>query len=76
MSDRRQSMEPNPEVKYKHDNDVLTLQVEALQAQLQEQTRLAKEQMDALIEDRRVKEEEMETRRQRDEAKIHTLTEK
>ncbi|KAJ8302370.1 hypothetical protein KUTeg_021357 [Tegillarca granosa] len=76
LSDRRQSMEPNPEQKYKHDNDVLTLQVEALQAQLQEQTRLAKEQMDALIEDRRVKEEEMETRRQRDEAKIHTLTEK
>jgi len=29
-----------------------------------------------LIEDRRVKEEELETRRQRDEAKIHTLTEK
>lgn len=76
LSDRRQSMEPNPEQKYKHNNDVLTLQVEALQAQLQEQTRLAKEQMDALIEDRRVKEEEMETRRQRDEAKIHTLTEK
>jgi len=33
-------------------------------------------QIQALIEDRRVKEEELETRRQRDEAKICTLTEK
>ncbi|CAC5406450.1 unnamed protein product [Mytilus coruscus] len=76
VSDRRQSMSPNPEEKYKHDNEVLVLQVEALQAQLQEQTKVAKEQVEALMEDRRVKEEELETRRQRDEAKIHTLTEK
>ncbi|VDI79406.1 coiled-coil domain-containing protein 77 [Mytilus galloprovincialis] len=76
VSDRRQSMSPNPEEKYKHDNEVLVLQVEALQAQLQEQTKIAKEQVEALMEDRRVKEEELETRRQRDEAKIHTLTEK
>ncbi|XP_052059485.1 coiled-coil domain-containing protein 77-like [Mytilus californianus] len=76
VSDRRQSMSPNPEEKYRHDNEVLVLQVEALQAQLQEQTKVAKEQVEALMEDRRVKEEELETRRQRDEAKIHTLTEK
>ncbi|XP_071123514.1 coiled-coil domain-containing protein 77-like [Mytilus edulis] len=76
VSDRRQSMSPNPEEKYKHDNEVLVLQVEALQAQLQEQTKIAKEQVEALMEDRRVKDEELETRRQRDEAKIHTLTEK
>lgn len=69
-------MSPNPEEKYQHDNEVLSLQVEALQSQLQEQTKLAKEQMDALLEDRRVKDEEMETRRQRDETKIATLTEK
>jgi coiled-coil domain-containing protein 77 len=55
---------------------VLVLQVEALQAQLQEQTKIAKEQVEALMQDRRVKDEELETRRQRDEAKIHTLTEK
>lgn len=76
MSDRRRSMSPNPEEKYKHDNEVLALQIEALQSQLQEQTKVAKEQVEALMEDRRVKEEELETRRQRDEAKIHTLTEK
>ncbi|XP_052282943.1 coiled-coil domain-containing protein 77-like isoform X2 [Dreissena polymorpha] len=64
------------EVKYQHDNQALSLQVESLQAQIQEQAKLAKEQVQALIEDRRVKEEELETRRQRDEAKIHTLTEK
>ena len=51
-------------------------QVEALQAQLAEQTKLAKEQVDALMEDRRVKMEEFETRRQRDLDKIQTLTEK
>ncbi|XP_060602572.1 coiled-coil domain-containing protein 77-like isoform X2 [Ruditapes philippinarum] len=62
--------------KYHHDNQALTLQVESLQSQIQEQAKLAKEQVQALIEDRRVKEEELETRRQRDEAKIHTLTEK
>jgi len=43
---------------------------------LAEQTKLAKEQTEALLEDRRVKEEESETRRQRDEEKIRTLTEK
>lgn len=76
QSDRRGSIEAIPEEKYKHDNESLVLQVEALQAQLQEQTKLAKEQVEALIEDRRVKEEEMQTRMERDEAKIATLTEK
>lgn len=74
--DRRTSFEPQPEEKYQHDNEVLTLQVESLQAQMAEQAKLAKEQMDALFEDRRVKEEECETRRQRDEEKIRILTEK
>lgn len=50
--------------------------MESLQAQLGEQAKLAKEQIDALLEDRRVKEEEYETRRQRDEEKIRILTEK
>lgn len=52
------------------------LQVEALQAQLEEQTKLSKEQIDAMIEDRRVKIEESETRRRRDTDKIKTVTEK
>lgn len=60
----------------RRDNETLRLQVEALQAQLQEQTRLAREQIEALTEDRRVKGEEYETCRQRDADKIRTLTEK
>lgn len=76
LSDRRGSIEAIPEDKYKHDNESLALQVEALQSQLQEQTKLAKEQVEALIEDRKVKEEEMQTRMERDEAKIASLTEK
>lgn len=60
----------------RRDNETLRLQVEALQAQLQEQTRLAREQIEALTEDRRVKGEEYETCRQRDTDKIRTLTEK
>ena len=57
-------------------NTSVCVQVESLQAQLAEQTKLAKEQLDALLEDRRVKEEEFETRRRRDEEKIRILTEK
>nr|KAG5711308.1 hypothetical protein BaRGS_006005 [Batillaria attramentaria] len=76
VADRRPSFEHQPEEKYQHDNEVLTLQVESLQAQLAEQAKLAKEQIDALMEDRRVKEEEYETRRRRDEEKIRILTEK
>ncbi|XP_076468752.1 coiled-coil domain-containing protein 77-like [Babylonia areolata] len=74
--ERKPTFDLLPEEKYKHDNEVLTLQVESLQAQLAEQTKLAKEQLDALMEDRRVKEEEFETRRRRDEEKIRILTEK
>ncbi|XP_012946960.1 coiled-coil domain-containing protein 77 [Aplysia californica] len=75
-SERRSSITQLPEEKYAHDNEALTLQVESLQAQLSEQAKLAKEQTEALLEDRRVKEEEFETRRQRDEEKLRTLTEK
>ena len=55
---------------------IISRQIEALQTQLQEQTKLAKEQIDALMEDRRVKSEEFETRRLRDQDKLQTLTEK
>ena len=56
-------------------NDI-TIQVEALQAQLEEQTKLAKEQIEGLLEDRKVKIEEAETRRQREEDKVGMLAEK
>uniref|UniRef100_A0A3Q2T6F7 Coiled-coil domain containing 77 n=1 Tax=Fundulus heteroclitus TaxID=8078 RepID=A0A3Q2T6F7_FUNHE len=60
----------------KSDNQTLLLQVEALQAQMEEQTRLAKEQVEALLEDRRIKTEEAQAQRQRDQERIAALTEK
>jgi len=50
--------------------------VEALQTQIKEQTRLSKEQMSGLMEDRRVRMEEFDSRRSRDQDKIQMLTEK
>ena len=50
--------------------------MEALQTQMKEQTRLSKEQIEALAEDRRVHTEESDSRRKRDQDKIQMLTEK
>ncbi|XP_072340299.1 coiled-coil domain-containing protein 77 isoform X2 [Scyliorhinus torazame] len=61
---------------YQKDNQTLLLQVEALQSQLQEQTQLAKEQIDALLEDRRIRMEEAHVQQERDKDKIKTLTDK
>ncbi|NXP76692.1 CCD77 protein, partial [Ramphastos sulfuratus] len=62
--------------RYQKDNQTLLLQVEALQAQLEEQTRLSKEQIEALLEDRRIHMEEAQVQHQRDKDKIKTLTDK
>ncbi|NXP58277.1 CCD77 protein, partial [Chloropsis cyanopogon] len=61
---------------YKKDDEALLLQVKALQAQMEEQTRLTKEQIEALLEDRRIQMEEAEVRRRRDQDKIKAVTEK
>ncbi|XP_043564839.1 coiled-coil domain-containing protein 77 isoform X2 [Chiloscyllium plagiosum] len=61
---------------YQRDNQTLLLQVEALQSQLQEQTQLAKEQTDALLEDRRIRMEEAHVQHERDKDKIKSLAEK
>ncbi|XP_067236033.1 coiled-coil domain-containing protein 77 isoform X2 [Chanodichthys erythropterus] len=61
---------------YKRDNQTLLLQVEALQAQMEEQTRLAKEQVEALREDRRIHLEERQVQHQRDQERITALTDK
>eukprot|EP00066_Takifugu_rubripes_P029942 XP_011619208.1 PREDICTED: coiled-coil domain-containing protein 77-like [Takifugu rubripes] len=61
---------------YKSENQTLLLQVEALQVQMEEQTRLAKDQIETLLEDRRIKAEEAETRRIRDQEQIRTLTDR
>uniref|UniRef100_A0A8C5UBR9 Coiled-coil domain containing 77 n=1 Tax=Malurus cyaneus samueli TaxID=2593467 RepID=A0A8C5UBR9_9PASS len=71
----RVSKPEGPE-RYPRDDETLLLQVKSLQAQIEEQTRLAKEQVEALLEDRRIQMEEFEVRHQRDQDKIKTLTEK
>ncbi|XP_075715904.1 coiled-coil domain-containing protein 77 [Rhinoderma darwinii] len=60
----------------KPDDQTLLLQVEALQAQLEEQTRLSKEQVEALLDDRRIRMEEAQVQHQRDQDKIKEMTDK
>jgi len=60
----------------RRDNQSLALQVEALQTQLKEQTRLSKEQLEGLMEDRRVRMDELDARKARDHDKVQMLTEK
>ncbi|MBN3305247.1 CCD77 protein, partial [Amia calva] len=50
--------------------------VEALQAQMEEQTKLAKEQVESLLEDRRIRVEEAQMQNQRDQDRISSLTDK
>lgn len=50
--------------------------MEALQAQLEEQTRLAKEQVEALLEDRKIKTEEAQAQQRRDQERIAALNDK
>ncbi|XP_076589376.1 coiled-coil domain-containing protein 77 isoform X1 [Chaetodon auriga] len=61
---------------YKNDNQTLLLQVEALHAQMEEQTRLAKEQVESLLEDRRIKTEEAQAQWHRDQERLTALTDK
>ncbi|XP_041906269.1 coiled-coil domain-containing protein 77 isoform X2 [Corvus kubaryi] len=67
---------PESPERYKRDDETLLLQVKALQAQIEEQTQLAKDQVEALLEDRRIQMEEAEVRHRRDQEKIKTVTEK
>uniref|UniRef100_A0A8B9Y023 Coiled-coil domain containing 77 n=1 Tax=Bos mutus grunniens TaxID=30521 RepID=A0A8B9Y023_BOSMU len=59
-----------------HQRDVqtLALQVEALQAQLEEQTRLSREQVAGLMEERRICVEEVQVHQQRSRDRITELT--
>lgn len=52
------------------------LQVDALQAQMEEQTRLAKEQVESLLEDRQIQTEEALAQRQRDQERFTAMTDK
>ena len=53
----------------------MLLQIESLQAQLEEKTSLANDQINSLLEDRRVQMEEFEAYREREYQKINNLTE-
>ncbi|XP_062050616.1 coiled-coil domain-containing protein 77 isoform X2 [Lepus europaeus] len=59
---------------YHRDVQTLILQVEALQAQLGEQTKLSKEQVEGLMEDRRIRAEEIQVQHQRNQDRIKELT--
>ena len=58
------------------DNETLLLQIESLQAQIEEQTKLSKEQINALLEDRKVAQDEQQIQRERDTSKIKSLADK
>lgn len=54
--------------------ETMLLTVEALKAQLEEQSRLCKDQVDALLEDRRVRMEESQAIHDRDTSRIQNLS--
>ena len=57
------------------DRQILVLQIEALQSQLEEQTKLARDQISSLNDDRKIAQEETETARKKDQLKIQSLNE-
>ncbi|XP_012603759.2 coiled-coil domain-containing protein 77 isoform X3 [Microcebus murinus] len=69
MREREESSEH-----YQRDIQTLILQVEALQAQLGEQTRLSREHVEGLMEDRQIRIEEIQVQHQRNQDKIKELT--
>ncbi|XP_054750842.1 coiled-coil domain-containing protein 77-like [Lytechinus pictus] len=72
LTNKKKSNE-NVDIKEKQDVEVLLLQIEALQSQMADQARVSKDQVDALIEDRRVRMEEMQTVIERDQSKVQAL---
>ncbi|XP_068950463.1 coiled-coil domain-containing protein 77 isoform X3 [Petaurus breviceps papuanus] len=69
----KKETQESPE-KYQRDNQTLVLQVEALQAQLEEQTKLARNQVEGLLEDRRIYMEEAQVQHERNQERIKVLT--
>lgn len=55
------------------DNQTLCLQVEALQAQLEEQTRLSRDQINSLLDDRQILREEADLCRERDKDRLQRV---
>ncbi|XP_060020352.1 coiled-coil domain-containing protein 77 isoform X4 [Lagenorhynchus albirostris] len=59
---------------HQRDVETLILQVEALQAQLEERSRLSQEQVAGLVEERRIRMEEVQAHQQRDRERVAELT--
>lgn len=64
------------ETMLKIQNDIMKSQVNSLQNQLDEQNRISKTEISALIEDRRIRNEEFESSRKKNMKTINELTEK
>lgn len=62
--------------KYPRDYESLLLQISSLETQIAEQTKLSREQTDALLEDRKTRQEESEAQRVKDAHVIKQLREK
>lgn len=73
---KKASMKEKEEKSETHHRDiqVLILQVEALQAQLEEQTKLSREQVEGLLDDRRIRLEEIQVHHQKSQDRIKELT--
>jgi coiled-coil domain-containing protein 77 len=67
---------PTATGKYPRDYESLLLQINSLETQIAEQTKQSREQIDALLEDRKTRGEEFEAQRLKDACMIKELREK
>ncbi|XP_075839042.1 coiled-coil domain-containing protein 77 [Microtus pennsylvanicus] len=76
VSKKRATLKEKEDIseRYQREVQTLTLQVEALQAQLGEQAKLSREQIEGLMEDRRIRIEEIQVQHQRNQDKVKELT--
>lgn len=61
---------------FEKDREALLLQIQALQAQLEEKVKFSNDQVSTLMEDRKVKSEEYEAQKQKDTERIQMLNDK
>ncbi|XP_013208352.1 coiled-coil domain-containing protein 77 [Microtus ochrogaster] len=76
VSKKRATLKEKEDIseRYQREVQTLILQVEALQAQLGEQAKLSREQVEGLMEDRRIRIEEIQVQHQRNQDKVKELT--
>ncbi|XP_057626985.1 coiled-coil domain-containing protein 77 isoform X2 [Chionomys nivalis] len=76
VSKKRATLKEKEDIseRYQREVQTLILQVEALQVQLGEQAKLSREQVEGLMEDRRIRIEEIQVQHQRNQDKVKELT--